>query len=213
MIERYRIKYGKENIVRFVSHLEVVTFLRRAVRRSGLALNYSQGFNPQIRLALGPALPLGYESNTEFFDLELARAENPKKVKELLGAQMPAGFSIIEVRQIPLSLPSLEQGINLAEYEIFAELDEEKIKTFLQLDKFVIIKSKKGKEEEIDLRPLILKLNRENGRLKLLLLFGPKKNVRPELILQKVFQLSEEAAKLTRVRRINLYGWEPGKKY
>lgn len=205
MIEKFRIKFSKEGIVRFISHLEMVTFLRRAVRRAKLPVIYSQGFNPQIRLALGPALPLGYESQTEYFDLELARRQNPEEIRKQLNLQMPEGFSIIEVRPVPILSPSLEEKINLAEYEIFANIEEERIKAFFKQDKFIISKIKKGKEEKIDIRRLVLKMTKDGQSLKLLLLFGPKQNVRPELILQKIFNFSEALSKQTLIRRINLY--------
>ena len=56
---RLRVSFAKTGRLRFLSHLEVVHALERAVRRTELEYAVTQGFNPRMKIAFGPALPVG----------------------------------------------------------------------------------------------------------------------------------------------------------
>ncbi|MDZ7860859.1 MAG: TIGR03960 family B12-binding radical SAM protein [Candidatus Krumholzibacteriota bacterium] len=68
---RYRFIFSKTGKARFISHREIVDVIRRAVRRTGLPVNLSKGFHPQIKLSIAPPLSVGMEGENEFFDIEL----------------------------------------------------------------------------------------------------------------------------------------------
>ncbi|NJD61495.1 MAG: DUF2344 domain-containing protein, partial [Deltaproteobacteria bacterium] len=74
-----RIQYSKEGAARYLSGLEIQSLWGRALRRAGLPVAYSQGFNPAPRLSFSPALPVGTGSLAEFveaeFSLPVAAAE------------------------------------------------------------------------------------------------------------------------------------------
>ena len=53
---KYRIKYTKGPEVRFVSHLDLMRLFQRAVRRAGLPIGYSHGFNPHQLMSFGNPL-------------------------------------------------------------------------------------------------------------------------------------------------------------
>ena len=55
---------------RFLSHRNTMDVLERAIRAAGLPARYSEGFNPHMKLSMGPALALGLESRHEVFDAE-----------------------------------------------------------------------------------------------------------------------------------------------
>jgi len=92
---RYRLIFEKMESARFLSHMELLDSIRRALRRAGLPLNYSKGFNPHIRLSAGPSLPVGAEGLREFVDIELERAVQiePERFDHLL----PCGLRIKEI--------------------------------------------------------------------------------------------------------------------
>ena len=54
-----RVRYGKTGRLRFLSHLEVMRACERSVRRAGLPYSVTQGFSPKMKVAFGPALPVG----------------------------------------------------------------------------------------------------------------------------------------------------------
>src|SRR5690606_25235873 len=47
-----RIRFERGEAVKFLSHLDLMKVFERAVRRSGLPVSYSKGFNPHPRMVL-----------------------------------------------------------------------------------------------------------------------------------------------------------------
>ena len=62
--------FEKLGDARYLSHRNVMDVLERALRAARVPVRYTEGFNPHIRLSMGPALPLGSESRHELFDLD-----------------------------------------------------------------------------------------------------------------------------------------------
>ncbi|MGH9006322.1 MAG: TIGR03936 family radical SAM-associated protein, partial [Acidimicrobiales bacterium] len=76
MTEILRVKFAKVGKIRFTSHRDVARMWERALRRSGIPVARSQGFNPRPIVAFGLALPTGAESLAEYLDVTLG-GENP----------------------------------------------------------------------------------------------------------------------------------------
>src|SRR5262249_44876799 len=68
---RIRAQFSKLGDAAFLSHHDLMTVIRRAVKRAGIPVGFSQGFHPMMLLSLSPAQPVGVESEAEFLDLEL----------------------------------------------------------------------------------------------------------------------------------------------
>ena len=66
------IRFGKNDRLRFVSHLDLQRFFQRALNRTGLPIAYSQGFNPHPVMSFGSALAVGWTSAYEILDFKLA---------------------------------------------------------------------------------------------------------------------------------------------
>lgn len=116
---RYRFVFRKAGRERFLSHLETLGVIQRALRRSGLPLEFTKGFHPHPRLSMGPSLAVGIEGCREFFDAEMTRmVEIGPSVFEGL---MPAGIGIVEVRG-PFSRGEGRLPVN-ALYRYLIELD------------------------------------------------------------------------------------------
>ena len=50
--QRWRVTFAKGPQLKYISHLDLSLAWERALRRAGMPLAYSQGFNPQARLQL-----------------------------------------------------------------------------------------------------------------------------------------------------------------
>lgn len=98
---RYRLLYAKVGSARFLSHLETASVFRRAIRRAGLPLAYSEGYHPSPRLSLGEALPVGIESLAEEMELTLRRPVESAEICRRLDGQLPSGLSVIQVDAQP----------------------------------------------------------------------------------------------------------------
>jgi len=94
---RWRVRYSKGAAVRFISHLDIVRAVLRALAISELPVVYTQGFNPHPKLSFGPPLPVGATGEAEFFDLEFTRALAMEEIEAKLGVGLPEGLRVLTV--------------------------------------------------------------------------------------------------------------------
>lgn len=105
------IRFKIEGSLRFLSHAETLKLFQRACVRAGLAIRYSEGFNPRPKLSLPLPRPVGVESDEELLCLRVAREPLPadgaedelpdtsdeSRIKEALSRQLPEGCELISV--------------------------------------------------------------------------------------------------------------------
>ena len=91
---RLRVRYGKVGRLSMLSHLEITHALERLVRRSSLPFALSQGFSPHMKIAFGPALPVGVGGTDEVFDVTLTAYVAPDKALSALKARAPFASSL-----------------------------------------------------------------------------------------------------------------------
>lgn len=109
-----RLKIEKRGPLRFMSHLDWLRLIHRAIVRSKLPVAYSQGFNPSLKASFGPALPLMTEGYGEYIDLELT--ETVAGIAEQMNPFLPENGKILEVTELPLHSPSIDSCISSLSY-------------------------------------------------------------------------------------------------
>ncbi len=202
VIPRYRICYAKEGEASFVSHLDMIRVFERSIRRAGLPVAYSEGFNPHAKIFFGFPLPVGLAGLEEFMDIELAKSISVGAIASSLNNCIPLGFRIKGVCLLGDSSKSLmaqvESSCYLAELEIDKAAD---LKTFqLQLEElikmpeiWVLRKRKKEKSVLFDIKPGILSLRayEEDDRrfVRMDLMTNSSINVRPQEVLMAYCEL------------------------
>ncbi len=77
---RYRLWYLKDEVLRFVGHLDTVKLVERALRGAELPLIHTKGFSKKPKFITSPPLPLGYTSRMELLDFALTEPRNPGDV-------------------------------------------------------------------------------------------------------------------------------------
>ncbi|MBI3396299.1 MAG: TIGR03960 family B12-binding radical SAM protein [Spirochaetia bacterium] len=90
-----RIKYAKEGSFLFVSHLDTAEVIRKAARRAGLPMTFTQGFNKHEKIRLDDSLPLFFASEGESAVLELYAPVNEKEAGAALAKALPAGLRLV----------------------------------------------------------------------------------------------------------------------
>ncbi|HEV2064276.1 MAG TPA: TIGR03960 family B12-binding radical SAM protein [Thermoanaerobaculia bacterium] len=114
---RHRVTFAKTGDARFLSHRNTMDVFERAIRAAGLPARYSEGFNPHMKLSMGPALPLGLESLHEVFDVE-GRSPFPDDAAAAIGSKLPAGIAVLEVRLLAAGEPALSKAVKTARYAV-----------------------------------------------------------------------------------------------
>jgi radical SAM family uncharacterized protein len=117
---RARLSFAKTGKMKYLSHLELIRAMTRAIRRAGMPVVYSQGHHPLPRLAFSQPLPVGIESLDERMDVELeGYSRAPERIANGLNTVLPGGLKVSNVRFIPLKLPSLSAIIKAQKFDGF----------------------------------------------------------------------------------------------
>lgn len=197
---KYRLRYAKFGPARFASHLDLGRALGRALRRAGLPVAYSQGFHPLPKMAFGPPLPVGVESEAEFVEITFTEELAGWEIVRRLNAALPAGLAVTGVLQLPLKAPSLMSLVDRFTYlflfafspEEVGEWEEEKIAAFLaalwQREELPVVREKEGRARTVNLRSFWCSYNFsfiEQGLLRVVVdvAYGPQGTLRPDELL------------------------------
>jgi len=113
-------KYTKTGDLKFISHLDILRLMQRAICRAKLPAKYSEGFNPHIKIAFGFPLSLGVESVGEYFELELTEKVDIEKLVDALNDVLPNKMKIMGAKYYE-GKDSLMTMCNYAEYLINIE--------------------------------------------------------------------------------------------
>jgi radical SAM-linked protein len=95
-MQKIKIKYKKDEEVKFLSHKELMRSIQRAVRRAGLPIAYSQGFNPHMKISWGNALKVGATSENEYAELQIDGWLKPFELMDRLNKELPLGLAILD---------------------------------------------------------------------------------------------------------------------
>ncbi len=201
--KKFEISFSKLDTARFFGHLELATIVRRAFRRAGLAVKYSQGFNPSMRLSFNTALPVGMESECETLFIYLKKDLVPKKIIDLLNPQLPEGIQFIGCK--PFS-KSDQRNSDQATYMIsFSKgmIDQAQVDRLLSLAELMVEdRSKKGKIRRTDLRQTIETVTFENDQtIQMVLKKYNERTIRPGDILNHGLGLDAEQILSLRIRK------------
>ncbi|MFH1847417.1 MAG: TIGR03936 family radical SAM-associated protein [Candidatus Omnitrophota bacterium] len=94
---RYNAMFEKKGDIRYISHLDLMTVLRRAIRRSGLPFVTTAGFTPRVKISIPMALKLGKESVDEQMSFWLMEKVELDKAVKAINNNLPKGVKILKV--------------------------------------------------------------------------------------------------------------------
>ncbi len=120
----WRVSFEKLGDARYLSHRNVMDVLERALRAARVPVRYTEGFNPHIRLSMGPALPLGSESRHELFDLDVVDALTPEHLAAV-NDRLPPGMRLLGWAELPPGAPSLGKAATEGVYRFTLPNGEE----------------------------------------------------------------------------------------
>lgn len=157
-----RVFYHKTGRAKYISHLDIMRCMQRAVVRAALPVWYTEGFNPHIYLTFSLPLSLGYESESEVMDFRLTDDDYPlDQVTERLNRSLPPDIRVMRTA-VPVNRP---EAIAAAVYEIRISAPQyngaalaEAFCVFMEQTEILVKKrAKKGARKimkEVDIRPM-----------------------------------------------------------
>lgn len=162
-----RIRFVRGESVKFLSHLDLMKVFERAVRRSGLPVSYSKGFNPHPQMVLGLPLSVGMTSECEHADFQLDAEIEPAEFIDRLNGSLPEGIRATAAA-FNNSKKNIMATVKRADYEI--EVFTDKVLTYedasrglaemLKRESIRVGKEIRGKRgettvKETEIRPMI----------------------------------------------------------
>lgn len=156
-----RVRWGRKGLTRFLSHLDNLRVMERAIRRSGLPIEYSQGYHPHMKVSYGPPLPLGFTSDAEYFDLSLERPFYPPMAGRL-SESLPQGYFLVMARPVIGGKESLSSKLNRAVYEVVIDKSidcRDKLAYLLSQEKVEVNRTAKDEIKVVNIRPAIYELS------------------------------------------------------
>lgn len=206
---KVRVQFSKTGILRYLSHLELVTAILRALRRAGVPFVFSKGFHPAPMVSFGPSLNVGVAGEKEYFDMEVFTPFNIEFYIKRLNDTMAEGIKINKMKIVPINTPSLNSFIKRYEYEIKG-IKQEIINNMSIVNNLAPIASfivqRDGKD--VDISPCIENIRFLGNELVALTLRDTDTiKVRIREIVEAIFGISMNKLEITRKA---IYGWNNG---
>ena len=188
MHDKLRLVFRRGQNVRYISHLDLLRTFTRAMRRSGLPVKYSEGFNPHPQMTFALPLSVGVLSECEIVDISLARDIDLIEELKNLAVQLPKGLEIVEGYR---TLTKMSE-IKTAEYMLKVELEQpcirEKVIEAVTGFELMAEKVTKKKTEMVNVLLHLHKFeaNEEMREIKMEVSAGNTFNLKPELVLEAI---------------------------
>lgn len=118
-MSRYVFQFTKVDGMRFISHLDLQRLFRRVFRRIGVELVFSNGYNPHPRMNIAQPLSLGFESESEYLEIE---TQSPLELEQVLAEAnlaLPEGISLVRGTEAEVSAKNLSSVVDYAEYSAY----------------------------------------------------------------------------------------------
>ena len=184
--QKVRLFFTKLDRAKYISHLDMNRCMSRAIKRAGLPVWYTGGFNPHMYLTFPLPLSLGCESVYECVDLKMTQKVDFDQMVSRLNACLPPDIQVFSAGEQKMD----QKEIAWADYEIcFRNEDglKEKLTSFFNQQEIKVIKKTKKGEKEIDLKPhfSLVSMEEKEGKLVAVMRFatGIELNINPTLLL------------------------------
>ena len=177
--------------MKFIGHLDIMRYFQKAIRRAEIPIAFTSGYSPHMIMSFANPLGVGLTSDGEYFDIELTESINSKEAVRRLNEQMVDGMEIVSFVQIPddkkskgMSIVAGADYLSSVKNGSLTEDLAEKLEAFYAQNEICVVKKTKKSEKEVDIRPMIYKLECRNGGIYMRVAAGSVQNLKPELVTE-----------------------------
>lgn len=196
----YRCRFTKIEEAAFLSHLEIMGVLKRALSRSKVKLRFSEGFHPQPKLALGQPTPTGVESLSEYFDIEI-EGDLDEDFIHRMNHTLPRGLEVLSSQKLLPGTPSISASmvgvvwrVDLGDkYPGGKEALEGRIQWMKSQPSLWVTRRREKGNKEVDIQPYIESVEwLSDESISIVTKVLPQGSTRPQEVLQHLFENSPE---------------------
>ncbi|MGN0715952.1 MAG: TIGR03936 family radical SAM-associated protein [Anaerovoracaceae bacterium] len=213
-MSRYVLKFHKTGYVKYTSHLDLLRIFKRSFKKTGIALRYSQGFNPHPKMGFAQPLSLGYSSLCELIEFETVADHEPSEILKKMQEALPEGLEPVSCQRFDQNIKSLAGEADSAVYVVWVPIplqasnqwSREKVEaiaeSYLKQNEITAMKRQKKTKKlaPVDIRKQIRSLQADvtaspegemTLELTMLLDCGSTSNLSPELVLTTFCQFAD----------------------
>ncbi|MGN0747202.1 MAG: TIGR03936 family radical SAM-associated protein [Aristaeellaceae bacterium] len=198
--------------LRHIGHLDIQRAMQRALRRSGLPVSYSKGFNPHILLTFASALATGAMGEKEILDVSLDAPVEADAFLAAMNAALPPDMQLSCAKPLEDRHPALMAMVRAADYELTIQDEEaagllvKAIPGFLAQESILAMRKSKSGMKECDIRPMIHALAMEGNILTARLTLTEASTCKPDMLLTALSAFAGIEAPRMLVNRKGLLG-------
>lgn len=205
---RIRIRFARNERVKFLGHLDIMRSFQRAFNRAGVAMIYSEGYSPHQKMNFAQPLGVGVLSSGDYLDAEIEDGQDIGAVREALSEQMGEGFEVLSCGILEENAEKCMAAVRYASYIITVnEGAVPSISQFTEAEQVIASKKTKSGEKDTDIRPLVISMESCGNDITMIVCAGSNNNLKPELVMQVLCSqcgITYERSSFS-VRRLELY--------
>lgn len=205
----YQMRYSKTGRARFISHLDTLSCLVRALRRTGVELAFSQGMRPKPILSLAMPLGVGVEGEDEICDFSLKTRAPLAELAKDITRELPQGIELRSVGptydrakaaarvdscayRMELSVPASEYEGAVGQYNAASEL--------------VLMRRRPKGDKEVDIKKYVERIDMpdDGSGITFDMKVTPEGTARPDEIIFALSNLAGQELKPERIVRTEI---------
>lgn len=222
---RVRIQFRKFGCMKFVGHLDLMRYFQKAIKRAGIDIAYSEGYNPHQKMSFASPLGLGLTGAREYLDIDINTFIPSDMAIKALNDVMVDGIEINEFSYLEDTAQNAMSSIQAAEYLVSLKEEGEccifssvealnaACEAFFAQEEIIVTKETKKGESTFDLKPFVFDWEAINVpfgvgvSLNLILKAGSETNIKPEFVLTNLLRYHKQDEDLIKFQfhRIDLY--------
>ena len=197
--------FEKGERIRHIGHLDIQRSVQRGLRRSGLPVVYSNGFNPHILITFASALSTGACGKREIMDVTMAEEVSADVFLQKMNKAMPPEMQLSEARAVDQKHPALMASLRAAKYDLLirdpeqAEILAAAIPAMLAKESVTAMRKTKTSLKECNIRPLIYELKHEGQHIFATLVLTEREACKPGMLIEA---LAKEAGTEEEIRML-----------
>ncbi|MBR7174453.1 MAG: TIGR03936 family radical SAM-associated protein [Clostridia bacterium] len=200
--------FEKSERIRHIGHLDIQRSVQRGLRRSGLPVAYSNGFNPHILISFASALSTGASGKREIMDVTMAEPVTAETFVRAMNSAMPPALKVLEARALDDRHPAMMSLVRAARYDLAIDGEDafqrirDAIPAAMAKEDLPAMRKTKTTLKECNIRPLIHRIEAKDGHLLAVLTLNEKESCKPGILLEAMCREAgmEEVPRMTVVR-------------
>ncbi len=200
-MNKLRILFTKNGRAIYISHLDLMHTMQRAISRAGFSLKYSEGYNPHPQISIALPLSVGMSSRCEVMDLRLNEDVSLDIFKMRLNDVLPEGIKVDDVYIAEEKSSGIKWLRVKGNYEydtrdansVLPELD-----SFFRKNSIIVKKKSKRGVTDADIKPMIREIcfsSAEEGIVEMeAVISASEPTLNPELITAALRTLAPDIA-------------------